>query len=150
MLQRINDLESKIEAREAEEDELSSELKLIREKIGSKIDEPEVEELRNELEHLRERQEELEESNETNSEKEEEEGVYPSEISQGKLGDDILVTGYLEFRDEVSDNYVYTLKGESDYIIVKSTKKLPEGQETLEGEVKTLDEEEEDFFIDIN
>ncbi len=78
------------------------------------------------------------------------ETLNPAQVDRSCIGEVRRVEGELELRSEVSGYFLYTLEGTEDVIIVKSSEKIPEGENTVQGVVKELDRAENQLYINLN
>ena len=76
--------------------------------------------------------------------------MRPEKISEKDLESSREVRGTLKLRSKVSDYFLYTLIGENDEIIVKSRERLGEGDKTVRGKLKKLDEADGQLYLDLD
>lgn len=145
-LKKVSDRIDKIEDRldekadNSEMNEIREDQELIEEKLKEKFQEYEMSDkspkLSEELNMLRKEAEKLDVSSDSKP-------LTPSEVTENMKGNYIRVIGNLEFKKEFAEEYLYTITGEDDKIVVKSENTIEEGKRTVEGVIKEL----EGFFF---
>ncbi len=145
-LKEVSDRISKIENRLDEKadnsdlNEIKEDQELIDEKLNEKFQEYEMSDkspkLSEELNMLKKEAQKLDVGNSSTP-------LTPSEVTENMKGNYIKVEGDIEFKKEFAEEYLYTITGEDDKIVVKSENKMKEGERTVEGVIKEL----EGFFF---
>ena len=139
---RISKIEGRLDEKADNSDlnEIKEDQELIDEKLNEKFQEYEMSDkspkLSEELNMLKKEAQKLDVGNSSTP-------LTPSEVTENMKGNYINVKGTLEFKKEFAEEYLYTITGEDDKIVVKSENKMKEGERTVEGVIKEL----EGFFF---
>jgi len=136
-------------------DELADRLDEVEDRLESG-ESSEVEELRDEVEDVKSRMNDLMDyvedrtvtksdvrrivnvELETWDEPESTEELRPSQVDDGMMGSRVKVTGDLEFQKKTKEAHLYTLKGGSGWIIVRSGEELDADTKCVTGQVSEL------------
>jgi len=63
----------------------------------------------------------------------------PADIDRDLVGEELEVSGDLKLNKQIAGNYLYTLEGSQGEVVVRSKRQLNEGETTIQGVVKEMD-----------
>ncbi len=66
--------------------------------------------------------------------------LTPSQIDRSRIGEELTVTGQLNFHKQFTDSYLYTLSDEGAHLLVYSDGELSEGSRALTGRIKKMED----------